>query len=74
MQRYLTLMQQDLYSAKLSQSKIWTFESKFIGTMPLQKESINAAENKKDQEYRLIDGYHRCSSTNNKTIQLIVAI
>lgn len=53
MQRYLTLMQQDLYSAKLSQSKIWTFESKFIGTMPLQKESINAAENKKDQEYRL---------------------
>jgi len=36
--------------------------------------SIRGIVLKKDQEYRLIDGYHRCSSTNNKTIQLIVAI
>ena len=36
--------------------------------------SIRGIVLKKDEEYRLIDGYHRCSSTNNKTIQLIVAI
>src|SRR5690606_8967685 len=53
MQRYLTLLQQDLYSAKMSQSKIWTFESKFIGTMPLRKNNINARDNQKQAEYEL---------------------
>lgn len=53
MQKYVTLLQQDLYSAKTSQSKIWTFESKFIGTMPLKKESTNARENQKEAEYEL---------------------
>lgn len=52
-ERYLRLLQQDLSLAKRAQAKIWTFESKFTGVMPLQKETFNKQANAEDQKIRL---------------------
>ena len=53
LERYLRMLESDLAVAKRDQASIWTFESKFTGVMPLQKETTNAAENAADQKARL---------------------
>lgn len=50
MDRYVRQMDIDLRSAKVSQAKIWTFESLYFGVMPIQSESARASQNAKAQE------------------------
>lgn len=50
MDQYVRMMQLDLRSAKISQAKIWTFESLYFGVMPITTESTRVADNKKQQE------------------------
>jgi hypothetical protein len=52
-EKYTRLLESDLRSAKQSQAKMWTFESKFIGTMPLEKDSTSASEMKTEETVRL---------------------
>lgn len=52
-EKYARLLESDLRSAKQSQAKMWTFESKFIGTMPLEKDSTNAADMKAQETVRM---------------------
>lgn len=53
MDRYVALMQNDLQSAKSSQARIWTFESLYLGTMPIEENSTNVATNKAQSERQL---------------------
>lgn len=53
LEKYSRLLESDLRSAKQSQAKMWTFESKFIGTMPLEKETTNSAEAKQQEIVRM---------------------
>jgi len=48
--QYVRMMDADLRSAKVSQAKIWTFESLYFGTMPISVESTRISENSKQQE------------------------
>lgn len=53
LERYIRMLQNDLAIAKRDQASIWTFESKFTGVMPLQKETANSATNAAEQETRM---------------------
>lgn len=51
--QYVALMQNDLQSAKSSQARIWTFESLYLGFMPIEINSTNIAANKTQSEKQL---------------------
>lgn len=50
MDQYVRMMDRDLRSAKVSQAKIWTFESLYFGVRPITTESTRVSENSSQQE------------------------
>ena len=49
-ERYLFQMQRDLSSAKLSQAKIWTFESLYFGVTPITEDTLRVSDAKDNSE------------------------
>lgn len=50
MDQYVRMMEVDLRSAKISQAKVWTFESLYFGVMPITENSSRVSDNKRQQE------------------------